>query len=309
MILILIPFSANDAVLLERNLDHIYRMNGRKSVGHALLVANQDVHPEMRSKVKITAELAFETVSETTAAALEKEYANHKVRQMNNLFRHGAKYVQENYRCGFLWLEPDCVPVKPEWIAALSEAYRNQPKKHFGVVTKNSSGRQIMARWGIYANTSHSELDKLCQTEAPFASAIADKIVPGAGHTTLIDFLPIQSVDDIAKISAKAVIVHGDKLGIVAENWKAPADISLAIDTETVERFLKMPEEELRKHKMTERQHRMFMERVSVFTPQIQPQEVANTPENVPIKNGDLPPENTPRLNRRQKREMEQAKV
>lgn len=228
-ILIVLPFSANDAVLAERNLDHIFKLNGKTAIGHVLLVANADVHAEMRAKIRVTAELAFESVTETVAPAIDVKLANSKFHQMNNLFRHAAITVQNHFRWSWLWLEPDCVPVNMNWIETLASDYDAKPNKYMGMIVKGEGGKKFMARCGIYYLGASHELDKLCQGEAPFPLATADKVMQGASNTNLIQYLKIETVEDLKKISDKAVIVHGDKMGIFSENWEPIS----AKDTET----------------------------------------------------------------------------
>jgi len=216
-LLIVIPYCGNDAALAERNLDHIYKLKGKKANGHALLVVSPDVHEEQRIKVRVTAELAFESVMETVAPTVDPKLANNKFYQMNNLFRHAAATAQSHYRWPWLWLEPDCVPVNVNWIYLLATEHEANPKKYTGMI---SGDKKFMARCGIYYAGASHELRALCEGDAPFAIATASKVVPSATHTELIQYLKIETVDDLKKISDKAVIVHGDKLGIFSENWE-----------------------------------------------------------------------------------------
>ncbi len=218
-LLIVIPFSANDAPIAERNLDHIYRMNGKCANGHVLLVANSDVHAEMRAKIRVTAELAFESVTETITPAIDPKLANSKFHQMNNLFRHAAKIVQSYFRWPWFWMEADCVPVDAYWISLLAADYDTQPKKYMGLIAQDDKGK-FMARCSVYYNVASYELDKLCQGESPFPRATAEKVVDSATKSDLIQYLNIETVEDLKKISDRAVVVHGDKMGIFAENWE-----------------------------------------------------------------------------------------
>lgn len=223
-LLITLPVSSNDAPLLERVLTHIFKMNGKKQVGHCLLVFNADIHPEMVTRLRIAAELAFVTVRETIAPKLADHQASNKFLQLNNMFRHAAKTAQKECRWPWLWLEPDCVPVKPDWIEQLANAYDSQPAKYLGFIGKAADGGKFMARCGIYFLAASFELDSHCQAEIPFAIATSSEVIPRGGHTNLIQYTTIERVEDLAKIEPQAVVVHGDKAGIFAENWKAPSN-------------------------------------------------------------------------------------
>ncbi len=218
-LLITIPFSANDAVACVTLLDHIHRIQGKTAIGHCLLVANPDCHAEMVEKIRVTAELAFQTVNLTTAPKLDLQFAADKFRQMNNLFRHAALTVMQQFRLPWLWLEPDCFPVYGSWQSLISSAYEEQPKKYMGLISNSNTGQKFMARVGVYFQGASYELDRLCQSEIPFPIATADEVVKRATPTNLIQYLNITTVEDLAKISGDAVVVHGDKSGIFAENW------------------------------------------------------------------------------------------
>lgn len=293
-LLIILAVSANDGPLAERSLDLIYKLHGKKQAGHILIVANSDLHQELRQRLRITSELAFESVTETVAPTLIKEMASNKVRQMNNLFRHAAITVQTKFKWPWLWLEPDCVPLKPDWISQLADAYETQPRRYLGLVSKNASDKMIMARCGVYHPGASHELDKLCQGEAPFAAACAERIVESATHTPLVAYLPIESEDDIAKIPAKAVICHGDKQGIFAENWVAPA--TAGIGSLECERFEFM-------RPVANSSGAMAIHADTIVDVTMQPQEIAKEineflesssdeiPQNVAILSAPLDPE------------------
>lgn len=220
-LLVVIPYCANDAVQAERLCDHVYRLNGKMPVGNVLLVVNPDVHQEMRMKVRIAAELAYETVEETVAPKVAETYLADKFRQMNNLFRHAAMMVMHQFRWPWIWLEPDCVPVKKDWINQLAEAYDSQPRKYLGLIASQPGGQKFMARCGVYFTGASFELDKLCQGDAPFPLITSVEVVRRATGTNLIQYHSISTITDLDGISSEAVVVHGDKLGIYAEKlWR-----------------------------------------------------------------------------------------
>jgi len=232
-LLIAIPICANDAILAERHLDFIFRLNEKKAIGSCLLVFNSDVHQEMKLRIKVSAELAFVHVRETVAPKLPDNLASNKFQQLNNMFRHTAAIAQKQCRWPWLWLEPDCVPVQPYWIEQLAETYDSQPAKYLGFIGKTSDGTKFMARLGIYFTGASYELDTLCQADVPFAIATSLEVVPKCTHTDLIQYLNIERVDDLKNISAKAVVIHGDKAGIFQENWMSPEQVRAAVESRT----------------------------------------------------------------------------
>ncbi len=216
-LLIVLPVCANDCVLAERLLDFIYKLNSKTQEGHLLIVANPDLHQEFRTKLRVTAEMSFESVTEAVAPAIDQKLANSKFHQMNNLFRCAALIAQTNFRWPWFWLEPDCGITDCNWISILAGAYDGQPKRYMGWVSK--ADKTFMARCGVYYPGASYELDKLCQGDAPFPLATADKVGPSASHTNLVQYgLILETPEDLAKISRHAVVVHGDKLGLIAEN-------------------------------------------------------------------------------------------
>ena len=130
-LLVVIPFCTADAAQAERLIDFIFTLNGRKPHGHCLLVAAPEVHAEMKTKIQISAEVTFESSSMIEIGAWSKPSVI-KPQKTNEIFEFAATYVQDHCSWPFLWLEPDCAPLKAGWLDTLTAAYFNQPKKFFG---------------------------------------------------------------------------------------------------------------------------------------------------------------------------------
>jgi hypothetical protein len=135
-ILIVIPFTAEQAEQAERLCDYIYHLADRNQGKSCLLIPAADVHPEMRLKVRLAAEVAFEQVNlyATKGATIDE----------------AAKYVASNYKSPWLWLEPDCVPLEKGWSFELAQAYDSQPKKFMGAYCKNGDSSMYLARQSVY---------------------------------------------------------------------------------------------------------------------------------------------------------------
>lgn len=209
-LLIVSPISANDAILQERNFDWIYALNGKTSFGHCLLVAAADAHAELVTKCRISAEVAFETVEVLTCKASP---AKSKSGQVNHLFKQAAAHVATNYRYPFLFLEPDCVPLKPDWRERLLSAYDAQPKKYMGAFLKTGES-VFMARTGIYSTSAIHDLRDVLDSEAPFERTAS---ISRAAKTMLIQCGSWQPEDALDKIRDDAVLFHSDKTGSLIE--------------------------------------------------------------------------------------------
>lgn len=215
---IAIPYSANDAVLAERLLDFIFFLNGRQPLGHVLL-ASYDVHEEMKMKVGIAAEVAFESVTKIEVPRLQGQQQRTKTEYANQLFRQVSQWMAQRTRWPWLWLEPDCVPLKKDWISVLADAYEGQPMRHLGSHMK-SGDKLFMARVGIYHPGVFSEVDKVCEGSTP--CNVNANLMEKCGKTKLIQQMVIGGEDDISKIRPDAVLLHCDKIGVVMEKKREP---------------------------------------------------------------------------------------
>ena len=217
-ILVTIPFTTDNAVLAERLCDWIHHLSGKKQEGHCLLVCDQQVHDEIREKVKIAAEVAFVTVDVIIARIDEipKQVPNHY--WTNLMFYTAAEHVGKTFRWPWLWLEPECVPLRPGWLGELAEAYDDQPKRYFG--TKMAIGTAMfMARVGVYPASAIND-HRPSQTQHPFEMLSGEKIVPKLGRTKLFQHLNVQDEEDVAKIREESCVVVGDAVGILIEKLR-----------------------------------------------------------------------------------------
>jgi hypothetical protein len=143
----IIALSINDAEEAERLLDFCFRLSGRIQSGSCLLIAPASLHEEFRIKVRLAAEVAFSHVDMTTAA--------------DNHFAAAASKVRDAYKEPWLFIESDCVPLRPDWIDQLSNAYDAQPKKFMGAHVKDADGKLFLARQSVYAADFNPALERL----------------------------------------------------------------------------------------------------------------------------------------------------
>ena len=239
-LLFAIAFHAGDAPQTEKLLDFIYRQSGRITQGHVLLAAASDVHAEMRTRIKISAEMAFETVHELEVRPLADAQATKNLK-LNSAFRQTAQHVADCFKWPFLWMEPDCVPTHANWRRLLWLAYQAQPKPYFGsrmkVLNEGRADTFFMARNGIYDNRAVFEIFTAEPFKWSFDIVSGETIIPKFTPTKLIQQALIVTEDDLSKVNADAILVHGDKNGHLMRKIGTPSGppVEMPVTPPTVE--------------------------------------------------------------------------
>lgn len=206
-ILICIPFCKADSEACERLLDWIFELNGRKSNGYCLLAAANDVHPEVREKIKVSASLAFDHYD---MIACGPNTSDKKNEQINFMFRSVAQFVGQSYRLPFYWMESDTTPLARDWIKQLAASYWSQPKRYCGSVMKQGSTFAPF-RGIIYPADCHNELAPFCNNTGVYNHNAAHIIMPRLTKTRVVAEINIASPADYAKVPQHAALVHSDK--------------------------------------------------------------------------------------------------
>lgn len=258
-LLIALGICADDAPNAEKLLDWIYELNGKTQRGHILLAYAHDVHTEMKLKCKICAELAFESVSEFTATSRAISFngadtkgmnveLKTKVEFVNNLWSQTARHVAGHFRFPWLWFEPDCVPITPDWIGKLSSTYANQPKKFLGrkmMRGEANNPQYFLSRIAVYPTSAYNELAGFVGSP-PFEWAAGNHVLPRATTTKLIQ--PGLYDGEFEKIPAEAVVYHSDKTGKLIEQLREKkAKVSNGLLTTEYNQFADVERIQIRK--------------------------------------------------------------
>lgn len=211
-----------NAAQAEKLLDWIYQLSGRVTSGHIVLACHGGIHAEMRARLKISAQVAYEGVHELEIRAIA-DTIPHKNTIVNSTFRQIAEHVEQNFTWPFLYLEPDCVPVEFQWNARLLAAYEDQPKPFLGrqmkAMPKVGDPKPFMQRIGVYPNNTATriltEFSVPFTTKVPFEILTGDYVAPRMTNTTLIQPFVISAEADLEKVDPSAVLIHGDKVGLL----------------------------------------------------------------------------------------------
>lgn len=187
-IFVAIPIRQSDAHLTEPLLDWIRELNGGNATEtHVLLAYAKNVHGEQRAKIRIAAELAFQSVDELATGADSAS----EVELCNKLFKEMAQAVGERYRWPWLCLSPACVPLKKDWLAELDAAYVSQPKRYLGPHLKTTlAGREnlVLGRTSIYPSSAFNEIREYCDGLIGYEFTSSIRIVPRSTGTKLVQF-------------------------------------------------------------------------------------------------------------------------
>jgi len=160
-----------------------------------MLSADAQVDQADRDELKKLAREAFgHAWSIVVSVGVCKTYAI----ACNRAFERASHQLQETCRWPFLWLEPDAVPLKKDWLDQLADAYDNQPRRYQGVIVDSAEAKvapadvkKHMAMVGIYPPDAHSDLVQFFKGERAFDLAAHEFMVPRATHTDLqIQFFP-----------------------------------------------------------------------------------------------------------------------
>lgn len=111
----------------------------------------------------------------------------------NQMFLETAKVIQHSYRFPFLWIEPDCVPLKPDWYFQIELAYNECPKKFMGPIIRQdkdaSLPKEHLTGCSVYPQDAYdwfSPITVVTEGKTPWDIAGADKVVRAAVNTDLI---------------------------------------------------------------------------------------------------------------------------
>lgn len=209
-LLTVIPFNTDNAAQAERLLDCIYWLDGKQPSGSCLLIAESGVHEELKTKVKLAAEVAF---AETYMAQLA---------QSVDVLIASSRIIAKSFKQEWLWLEPDCVPLVKGWREKLREAYDIQARKYLGPHLKNATGDMFLSRIAVYPVDAVNELSS------------RESLFPMSNKTRLIQELQFDG--DESKIRKDAVLLHGDKTGKLIETMIERASV---VPNETLKIFVK----------------------------------------------------------------------
>jgi hypothetical protein len=108
----------------------------------------------------------------------------------NHMFAEAAKHIQDNYKSHFLWLEPDCVPLKREWMNHIDVAYSKCAKQFMGAIIETNGQANIpryhLTGCSVYPNSAYSLLKPFTESGLAWDIGSAGVVIPKSANTHLI---------------------------------------------------------------------------------------------------------------------------
>lgn len=218
----MIPFCLKDVGLAKTLLQWVNELG--RCENDCLLVADCKVQKPACSEIVALAESAFRSVTLiSTPYSLPNEQWPYGP---NWMFKTALKYIGEKLKTAFLWMEPDCTPLKRGWAETLESAYQKCGHPFMGAMVHSSgqAGRpgDHLTGCAIYPSNAYELLwVRLNERPEAFDMSTAPISVPLAFNSPLFfHSWGARASNDPAKISVHAVIHHQCKDGSLIQSLR-----------------------------------------------------------------------------------------
>jgi hypothetical protein len=163
-------------------------------------------------------------------------------------------YVHEKLKGPFLWCEPDCVPVKPDWLDRLAHEYARCQKPFMGAVVEAqiANGSRIpkhLTGNAVYPHKAYEQANKIMEAaNTPWDVWAAEQILPKSHFTKAIQHEyrhpEIKSPQELATLlKPETLLFHADKFGAIARIMSAePIAVSSHVSAPAAVMTLPPPE-------------------------------------------------------------------
>lgn len=262
-----IPFHAKDRALAQKQAEWIMEL-GNVSDFDCLLVHESNV-----SAAGIIEHLqgCFKSVSQFHPAAVpEADWSagTGDARAANEMWIQTAWHIHGAIKQSWLWMEPDCVPLKPNWLKEIQEEYRNARKRVMGAKVTPSTGQVRISGVAVYPpSVMECGQSAMVAERVPWDVAGAQDFVKHGCFTTAIYHVlrtskeapTFPSLKELATIPSTAAIFHPCKDGTLIDRLReklmgVEMPKSDAVPTETYIERLRLNGSEIWKE-MAERFH------------------------------------------------------
>jgi hypothetical protein len=269
-ILTVIPFHQGDLALVKSQIAWINELHEGEP-RYSLLLAADSAVPS--SEIKAIADEARKSFAFVTGFQIMVPPNNQGwIKGSDFMFLRVARWVKENTKCAFLWMEPDAVPLKSGWLDDIQSEYSKTPYKYMGAIVRQND-QPLMPKAhlngnAVYPNEAYevfNAMNSVTMGTQAFDIAGASVCVPATKESPL--FQSFWGTQELAPIFVKertpespknhivwdkfirpdAVFFHRDKthslIPLLREKMAATVKDSLIVENPALELPAGMPEQ------------------------------------------------------------------
>jgi hypothetical protein len=185
-LLVVLPYCNKDVDLAEQLVAWMSEI--KTPTAAAILMAADDKVPRERiEKIARQAKSTFNFVKTMLIPVAEGGWAP------NMMFLQVAHQIQDQYRWPFFWMEPDCVPIVPDWLEQLENNYHECPKRFMGPLITQDKDPALpkihLTGCSIYPPDCYDifeGIETIKSGQQAWDIGGAELVVPKSAHTKLI---------------------------------------------------------------------------------------------------------------------------
>lgn len=182
-ILVVLPFSHADSDTAIELLQWIHELGGCGN-RRLLLVASNKIK---KTEIEYLVDIANPSFLGGVQVLVQKHGRKDERWPVgaNILFSETARAIRENFQLPWLWLEPDCVPLRKGWLREIEMEYFSAGKPFMGQITKDPYGKiRHLPGCSVYP-ADYDDRFKI-NIEKPFDLQHMDEILPLTHDTKVI---------------------------------------------------------------------------------------------------------------------------
>ena len=188
-LLCVIPYCVKDVDLTRKLLGWIARISPKLAPHACLLAADSAVPHETKVEFNTLAKSIFDFAETAIIAVPSDEVGWPKA--ANAMFRIASLHIESCFQLPWLWLEPDCVPMRASWLDEIALSYSRCPKKFMGALIQSSQPPMPpvhLAGCAVYPPDTGKLMAEFCAPASTLAFDIgsAGFTVPRSMNTPLI---------------------------------------------------------------------------------------------------------------------------
>jgi len=211
-----LPYCSSDHASATRLLEWIRELDQRVD-HHLLLVADNAVPLETKKALDSLGRSVFssaETIMPQCPAAVNGNYHPAAAQMFSKTMGH----INKCHKWPFLWMEPDCVPLKSGWLDTLATAYEYNPHRFLGTIMEpkqDNLPKKMMFATAIYPPNCYEELKGFCDGKKAFDVAFSDYLVPMSDSSPLFQHV-WGAPNDPPTFKAVKVATDGKNVGTLS---------------------------------------------------------------------------------------------